>query len=57
MADLLLHQLYETYSKYASRDKKYATAAGKMFNTALQSIKKIDESPPPGNQMNILCIN
>jgi hypothetical protein len=39
-------KLYETYSKYASRDKKYATAAGKMFNTALQSIKKIDESPP-----------
>ena len=39
-------KLYETYSKFASRDKKYATAAGKMFNTALQSIKKIDESPP-----------
>ena len=39
-------KLYETYSKYAARDKKYAAAAGKMFNTALQSIKKIDENPP-----------
>ena len=39
-------KLYETYSKYAARDKKYAAAAGKMFNTALQSIKKIDETPP-----------
>jgi tetratricopeptide (TPR) repeat protein len=39
-------KLYETYSKYAARDKKYAAAAGKMFNTALQSIKKIDEEPP-----------
>lgn len=39
-------KLYETYSKYAARDKKYAAAAGKMFNTALQSIKKIDEKPP-----------
>ena len=37
---------YETYIKFAARDKKYATAAGKMFNTALQSLKKIDESPP-----------
>lgn len=39
-------KLYETYSKYAARDKQYAAAASKMFNTALQSIKKIDEKPP-----------
>ena len=39
-------KLYETYSKYAARDPKYAKAAGTMFNTALQSIKKIDEKPP-----------
>ena len=39
-------KLYETYTKFASRDKRYAAAAGKMFNTALQTIKKIDENPP-----------
>ena len=39
-------KLYESYSKYAVRDKKYAAAAGKMFNTALQSLKKVDENPP-----------
>ena len=39
-------KLYESYSKAASRDKRYAEAAGKMFNTALQMIKKIDEDPP-----------
>jgi len=39
-------KLYETYNKYAARDPKYKAAAGKMFNTALQSMKKIDEAPP-----------
>ena len=39
-------KLYESYSKFAARDKRYATAAGKMFNTALQTLKKIDENPP-----------
>lgn len=39
-------KLYESYSKAASRDKRYAQAASKMFNTALQMIKKIDENPP-----------
>ena len=39
-------KLYETYMKFAARDKRYADAANKMFNTALQTIKKIDENPP-----------
>jgi tetratricopeptide (TPR) repeat protein len=39
-------KLYETYNKYAARDPKYKEAAGKMFNTALQTMKKIDEKPP-----------
>lgn len=40
-------KLYESYMQFAARDKRYATAANKMFNTALQTIKKIDENPPP----------
>ena len=39
-------KLYESYSKVAAQDKRYADAASRMFNTALQSIKKIDENPP-----------
>ena len=33
--------------QFAARDKRYATATNKMFNTALLTIKKIDENPPP----------
>jgi tetratricopeptide (TPR) repeat protein len=39
-------KLYETYIAYAARDKRYAQAANKMFNTALEALKKIDEEPP-----------
>jgi hypothetical protein len=40
-------KLYEQYSKAAAKDKRYATYASKYFNTALQTLKKIDEKPPP----------
>ena len=39
-------KLYETYVLYASKDKRYAQAANKMFNTALEAMKHFDESPP-----------
>lgn len=39
-------KLYETYSKGAAKDERYAAAAGKMFNLALQNMKKVEESPP-----------
>ncbi|MEC7800780.1 MAG: hypothetical protein VX609_05770 [Verrucomicrobiota bacterium] len=39
-------KLYESYSKAAAQDKRYAQAASRMFNTALQTIKEIDEKPP-----------
>lgn len=36
-------KLYESYIGFASRDKRYAAAATKMFNTATVSLKKIEE--------------
>lgn len=39
-------KLYEQYAKAAARDKRYQAYASKYFNTALQTIKKIDEKPP-----------
>jgi hypothetical protein len=39
--------LYEQYSKAATRDKRYLDYASKYFNTALQTVKKLDETPPP----------
>ena len=40
-------KLYEQYSRAAAKDKRYQAYASKYFNTALQTIKKIDEKPPP----------
>ncbi len=40
-------KLYEQYAKAAVKDKRYHAYASKYFNTALQTIKKIDEKPPP----------
>lgn len=40
-------KLYEQYSKAATRDKRYLDYANKYFNTALQTVKKLDETPPP----------
>lgn len=40
-------KLYEQYSKAAAKDKRYLAYASKYFNTALQTLKKIDEKPPP----------
>lgn len=39
-------KLYEQYSAAAARDKRYNQYASKYFNTALQTIKKLDENPP-----------
>ena len=39
-------KLYEQYSKAAAKDKRYQAYASKYFNTALQTLKKIDEAPP-----------
>ena len=39
-------KLYETYAKAALKDARYKGPAGKIFNTAMQSIKKLDEKPP-----------
>jgi tetratricopeptide (TPR) repeat protein len=39
-------KLYETYSKAALKDARYKAAAGKIFNTAMQTVKKLDEKPP-----------
>ncbi len=42
-------KLYEIYAPAAAKDKRYADAARKMFSSADQGLKKIDESPPPRN--------
>lgn len=42
-------KLYEVYAPAASKDKRYADAAGKMFNSAVQGLKKLDEEPPDRN--------
>lgn len=42
-------KLYEIYAPAASKDKRYAAAAGKMFNSAVQGLKKLDEEPPARN--------
>ena len=39
-------KLYEIYAPAAAKDKRYGDAARKMFNSADQGIKKIDEAPP-----------
>ncbi|MDA8774389.1 hypothetical protein N9N13_01560 [Opitutales bacterium] len=39
-------KLYETYAKAALKDARYKVPAGKIFNTAMQSVKKLDEKPP-----------
>lgn len=39
-------KLYEIYAPAATKDKRYGDAARKMFNSADQGIKKIDEAPP-----------
>ena len=39
-------KLYETYAKAALKDARYKGPAGKIFNTAMQSVKKLDEKPP-----------
>lgn len=39
-------KLYEIYAPAAAKDKRYKDAAYKMFNSADQGLKKIDESPP-----------
>ena len=42
-------KLYEIYAPAAAKDKRYAEAAGKMFNSAVQGLKKLDEEPPERN--------
>jgi tetratricopeptide (TPR) repeat protein len=42
-------KLYEVYAPAASKDKRYADAANKMFNSAVQGLKKLDEEPPSRN--------
>jgi len=39
-------KLYEMYAPAAKKDKRYGEAAGKMFNSAAQGLKKLDEDPP-----------
>ena len=39
-------KLYEKYSEAALKDARYKEPAGKIFNTAMQSVKKLDETPP-----------
>ena len=39
-------KLYETYSRAATKDARYGEAARKIFSTAIQTVKKIDQSPP-----------
>jgi tetratricopeptide (TPR) repeat protein len=39
-------KLYEIYAPAATKDKRYGDAARKMFNSADQGLKKIDEAPP-----------
>ena len=42
-------KLYEVYAPAAAKDKRYAAAAGKMFNSAVQGLKKLDDQPPARN--------
>jgi len=42
-------KLYEIYAPAAAKDKRYASAASKMFNSAVQGLKKLDENPPARN--------
>ena len=39
-------KLYETYAKASLKDARYKEPAGKIFNTAMQTVKKLDERPP-----------
>ena len=39
-------KLYENYAKAALKDPRYKEPAGKIFNTAMQMVKKLDEKPP-----------
>ena len=38
-------KLYEIYAPAAAKDKRYGDATRKMFNSADQGLKKIDEAP------------
>jgi hypothetical protein len=42
-------KLYEGLCSAAAKDKRYAAAAGKMFNSAVQGLKKLDDQPPARN--------
>jgi tetratricopeptide (TPR) repeat protein len=42
-------KLYEIYAPAAAKDKRYASAASQMFNSAVQGLKKLDENPPARN--------
>lgn len=42
-------KLYEIYMPAAAKDKRYLDAARKMFSTAVQGLKKLDEEPPSRN--------
>jgi hypothetical protein len=42
-------KLYEVYAPAAAKDKRYAAAASKMFNSAIQGLKKLDKEPPARN--------
>mgnify|MGYP003972252705 FL=1 len=39
-------KLYETYAKASLKDARYKEPAGKIFNTAMQTVNKLDERPP-----------
>ena len=39
-------KLYETYSRAAAKDARYGDAARKIFSTAIQTVKKIDQRNP-----------
>jgi tetratricopeptide (TPR) repeat protein len=47
-------KLYETYSKYAARDKKYAAAAKKCSIPLCKRLKKSTKNRPPAEQTNTL---
>jgi len=42
-------KLYEVYASAAAKDKRYASHASKMFNSADQGLKKLDKDPPARN--------
>ena len=50
-------KLYETYANAALKDARYKAAAGKVFNTAMQSVKNSMKILRLEILMSILCIN